>query len=307
MRPIDERADAIRDFNRFYTARIGALGDDHLGSPFSLTEVRVLYELAHRENPTASEIAGALGVDRGYLSRTLQAFKRRRFIATSPGADRRRAHLSLTAAGRKAFAPLDRGARDAIAEMLEPLGETAQRRIVEAMNTIRSSLDPERPQPPVTLRTHRSGDMGWIVHRHGVLYAQERGYDERFEALVARVVAGFIDNFDAARERCWIAERNGEILGSVFVVAKSKTVAQLRLLLVEPSARGMGLGRRLVDEVIRFSRDAGYRRVRLWTQSELTSARKIYKAAGFRIVGREGHEHFGKRLEAEVWQLSLSS
>ncbi|HXT16782.1 MAG TPA: helix-turn-helix domain-containing GNAT family N-acetyltransferase [Gemmatimonadaceae bacterium] len=308
MRDITRRAEAVRDFNRFYTRRIGVLGDAHLGSPFSLTEVRVLYELAHRDMrrdaPTASQIADALGLDRGYLSRTLRAFKRRGLVTATRGDDKRQTLLALTAAGRKAFAPLDRGARDAIVEMLSPLGDAEQQRIVEAMQTIRTTLDASnaRGTETITLRTHRPGDMGWIVHRHGVLYAREYGYDERFEALVARVVAGFIDDFDPARERCWIAERDGEIVGSVFVVAKSKTIAQLRLLLVEPSARGRGLGRRLVDEVIRFARGVGYRKIRLWTQSELTSARKIYKAAGFTLVGREGHEHFGKRLEAEVWE-----
>lgn len=309
MRPIEQRADDIRAFNRFYTARIGALGDAHLGSPFSLSETRVLYELAHRGSTTATEIATALGLDRGYLSRTLRVFKKKGLITTKPGADRRSTILALSAAGRKAFGPLERGARADVVSMLDPLPDDEQRNVLEAMRTIRAAFgDPDVPRvapPAITLRGPRPGDLGWIVHRHGVLYAKEWGYDERFEALVAKVVAGFVENWDASRERCWIAERDGEILGSIFVVAKSRTIAQLRLLLVEPSARGMGLGRRLVDQVIAFARQTGYRSVQLWTQSELEAARRIYNGAGFTIIGREGHESFGKKLDAEVWELIL--
>jgi DNA-binding MarR family transcriptional regulator/GNAT superfamily N-acetyltransferase len=312
MRPIDQRADAVRGFNRFYTRQIGALGAGHLGSDFSLTEVRVLYELAHGDRTTASAIGAALGIDRGYLSRTLRAFKRRGLIATRRDArDRRHTHIALTAAGRRAFAPLERKARDEVVGMLAPLGDAHQRRVVQAMHTIRDSLDasanprPRADEPPYTLRAHRPGDMGWIVHRHGALYHDEYGYDERFEALVARVVSDFIEQFDPARERCWIAERNGEPAGSVFVVAKSKYVAKLRLLLVEPSARGLGIGARLVDEVVRFSREAGYRKVVLWTQRELTAARRIYHAAGFRCVRKERHSSFGTPAVAEVWELTL--
>jgi DNA-binding MarR family transcriptional regulator/GNAT superfamily N-acetyltransferase len=309
--PTNERADAVRQFNRFYTSRIGALGNAHLGSEFSLTEMRVLYELAHRDRPTATEIGQALGVDRGYLSRTLRAFRRRGWVEAVHGDDRRRRHLSLTARGRKAFAPLERGARADVVGMLEPLTDAGQLRVLDAMRTIQESLgDPAALSArgkgiDYALRSHRSGDMGMIVHRHGVIYAQEFGYDERFEALVAKVVAGFIDNLKPGRERCWVAERDGRFLGSVMVVEKKKSIAQLRLLLVEPDARGMGIGRRLVDEVIRFARKAGYKRVQLWTQSELTAARHIYRAAGFQIIGTEGHESFGKKLDAEVWELEL--
>jgi DNA-binding MarR family transcriptional regulator/N-acetylglutamate synthase-like GNAT family acetyltransferase len=304
-----ERAEQVRDFNRFYTRRIGALGDAHLGSPFSLTEVRVLYELAHRTHPTAAEIAAALGIDRGQLSRTLRAFNKRGLITTTKGVDRRQSLLSLTAGGKKAFAPLDRHARDAVIKLLEPLSPAGEQRLLDAMHVIRETLgDDDTPAntEPFILRQHRPGDIGWIVHRHGALYWKEYGYDERFEALVAKVVAGFVENWKPERERCWIAERGGEIVGSVFVVQKTKTIAQLRLLLVEPSARGMGIGRRLVDEVVRFARETGYRKVQLWTQSELKAARKIYTAAGFRIVGTEGHESFGKKLDAEVWELDLN-
>jgi DNA-binding MarR family transcriptional regulator/GNAT superfamily N-acetyltransferase len=306
MRPIEQRAAAVREFNRFYTARIGALGDAHLGSPFSLSETRVLYELAHRGPTTATEIANTLGIDPGYLSRTLRAFKKKGYVATKPGRDRRSTILSLTAAGRKAFAPLDRGARDDVIEMLRPLDDAGQQRVLDAMRTIRSALgDSTSVDAPIVLRDPHPGDLGWVIHRHGVIYAEEWGYDQRFEALVAKVIAGFVENWNPARDRCWIAARNGQILGSIFVVEKTKTIAQLRLLLVEPAARGLGLGRRLVDEVIAFSRQAGYKSVQLWTQSELKAARKIYKAAGFRIIGKEGHESFGKKLDAEVWELTL--
>ena len=310
MRQIEQRAEAVREFNRFYTRRIGALGEGHLDSKFSLTEVRVLFELANREHPTASEIAETLGLDRGYLSRTLRSFQKRGLVTTKTGsADRRRALLRLTPAGRRAFSPLDARAREEIVAMLEPLPAGEQQRILGAMRAIRNSLAPRHASqvsPQYTLRSHRPGDMGWVVHRHGVLYAEEYGWDERFEALVAHVVAEFVDKFDPTRERCWIAERDGDIVGSVFVVAKSKTVAKLRLLLVEPSARGLGIGRRLVDEVIRFARDVGYKKITLWTQRDLTAARNIYKAAGFKLVAEEGHRLFGDSLVAETWEMRLA-
>jgi DNA-binding MarR family transcriptional regulator/GNAT superfamily N-acetyltransferase len=302
------RAEAVRDFNRFYTRRIGVLGDAHLGSDFSLTEVRVLYELAHRARPTAAEIADTLSLDRGYLSRMLRTFKRRGLVTTAPHRDDgRSALLGLTPAGRKAFAPLDRRARNLIGGLLEPLTDGQQRRLLEAMRTIRSTLDQQQraDAEPFTLRPHRPGDMGWVVQRHGELYSLEYGWDERFEAIVARVVADFVDNFDASVERCWIAERAGERVGSIFIVAKSKTVAKLRLLLVEPTARGLGIGERLVDEVIGFARQVGYKKILLWTQSDLLSARRIYAAKGFKMVAEEGHDLFGSNLTAETWELRL--
>jgi DNA-binding MarR family transcriptional regulator/GNAT superfamily N-acetyltransferase len=309
MQPIEQRADAVRQFNRFYTRRIGALGAGHLGSAFSLTEVRIFYELAHRDAPTATELAESLDLDKGYLSRALRRFHRLGLVhAAVHAGDRRRKGLRLTRAGARAFAPLDRRARREIVGMLQRLPAAEQRRIVEAMNAIRASLDVSRTNDAgadVVLRPHRPGDMGWVVHRHGALYSEEYGWNDRFEALVARVVADFLENFDPARERCWIAERNGEIIGSIFVVAKSRTVAKLRLLLVEPSARGLGVGSRLVDEVIQFARRAGYRKIVLWTQRELTSARRIYKAAGFRLVSEEDHEMFGTPLRGETWELRL--
>jgi DNA-binding MarR family transcriptional regulator/N-acetylglutamate synthase-like GNAT family acetyltransferase len=310
MREIAQRAEAVRAFNRFYTRRIGVLGEGHLGTPYSLTEVRVLFELAHTERPTASEIAERLGLDRGYLSRTLRAFKKRGLLQTEVGPDdRRQTILRLTAVGKKVFAQLDEGAREEVVAMLAPLGAAEQKTVLTAMDDIRRALgDPgvERgASSPYLLREPRAGDMGWIVHRHGVVYAKEYGWDERFEALVAEVVAQFVTKFDASRERCWIAERKGEMVGCVFVAAKSKTVAKLRLLLVEPSARGLGLGTRLVDEVIRFARVTGYRKLELWTHPELKAARKIYKAAGFELVSVEQHALFGKPLTAETWARSL--
>ena len=303
----DSRAAAVREFNRYYTRRVGALGG-HLGTAFSLTEVRVLYELAHRDAPTASEIADALDLDRGYLSRLLRSFKKRGLIsATISKDDRRHAHLRLTVTGKRAFAPLDKRADADVAAMLDKLSPAEQQRVVGAMSDIRSLLAPEESTAgrAYSIRSHRPGDMGWITYRHGVLYWKEYGWDERFEAIVARVVADFIDHFDPKREHCWVAERNGEIVGSIFVVAKTKTVAKLRLLLVEPSARGLGIGSRLVDEVIRFSRKAGYKRIELWTHPELVSARKIYKAAGFELIAEEMHELFGKPLRAETWAMAL--
>jgi DNA-binding MarR family transcriptional regulator/GNAT superfamily N-acetyltransferase len=307
MSQTDPRAAAVREFNRYYTRRVGALGG-HLGSDFSLTEVRVLYELAHRDAPTASEIAESLDLDRGYLSRLLRSFKKRGLISAAVSkTDRRQTHLRLTAMGKRAFAPLDKRAYADVIEMLDKLSPSQQRRVVEAMGDIRSLLAPEDSASDTTfsVRSHRPGDMGWITYRHGVLYWKEYGWDERFEAIVARVVADFIDNFDPEREHCWVAERNGEIVGSIFVVSKTKTIAKLRLLLVEPSARGLGIGSRLVNEVIEFSRKVGYKRIELWTHPELVSARKIYKAAGFELIAEETHELFGKPLRAETWAMTL--
>lgn len=308
MRQLDHHAEAVRNFNRFYTAQIGALGDSYVDSGFSLTEVRVLYELAHRDDPTASEIAESLALDPGYLSRMLASFRKRGFVtARRDPTDRRNARLELTTAGRSAFAPLDERARDAVAVLLEPLGPAERGRVLDAMTTIRRTLDRGvgDAKEPFTLREHKPGDIGWIVHRHGVLYSEEYGYDERFEALVAKIVSRFVRKLDRKRERCWIAERDGQIVGTIFVVAKSKNTAQLRLLLVEPTARGLGLGSRLVDEVVRFSRKAGYKRIDLWTQSELAAARHLYEAAGFERVSTEKHKMFGKPTTAEFWRLEL--
>jgi DNA-binding MarR family transcriptional regulator/GNAT superfamily N-acetyltransferase len=304
---LGRRIDAVRRFNRFYTRRIGVLHEGLLQSPFSLTEVRVLFELAHRETPTATELGKELGLDAGYLSRILAGFERRGLIDRKPSeADGRRSLLSLTDRGRETVAPLDVRAREEIDAMLGVLPAVEQDRLIEAMGTIEGLLG-ARPEPksPYLLRPHQPGDMGWVVHRHGVLYAREYGYDERFEALVASIVAEFIQNEDPKRDRCWIAEKDGEIAGSVFLVKQSKAVAKLRLLLVEPRARGMGIGRRLVGECVRFARQARYKKITLWTQSELLAARRLYAEAGFRVVREEPHHSFGRDLVAETWELSL--
>ena len=306
--------DAVRAFNRFYTKTIGVLGDHLLDSPYSLTEMRVLYELAHREAPAAATLAKDLGLDPGYLSRILHRFARQGLVARARSkTDARQTLLRLTARGRTTFAPYEQRSKDEVAALLRPLPDARRREVVSAMKTVERALGGGAPQAAggtgraCTLRTHKAGDMGWVVHRHGAVYWDEWRYNAEFEALVARITADFLDHLDPRRERCWIAERDGERLGCVFLVAKSKAVAKLRLLLVEPTARGMGLGRRLVDECIRFARAAGYRKITLWTQSELTAARAIYAAAGFRCVDSTPHDAFGRRgLVAETWDLDLS-
>ena len=241
------------------------------------------------------------------MSRILRGFERRRLIRRTPSkADRRQSHLSLTERGRAAFAPLNVRSRADIGAMLDRLGPGEQRRLIEAMQTIEGFLGaPAESRAAYVLRPHQPGDMGWVVHRHGALYGQEYGWDEQFEALVAGVVAKFIQNFDPKRERCWIAEKDGEIVGSVFLVSASRTVAQLRLLLVEPKARGLGIGGHLVTECVRFARQVGYRKITLWTNSVLRAARRIYEAAGFRLVRKERHRSFGRDLIGETWELSL--
>jgi DNA-binding MarR family transcriptional regulator/GNAT superfamily N-acetyltransferase len=303
----DRTIEAVRGFNRFYTRKIGILQEGHLDSPFSLTEVRVLYELAHRESPSAAELAQDLGLDPGYLSRMLSRFEQRGLIERKPSElDGRRSLLSLTGQGRATFAPLDARAREGIELLLGEVALEARGRLIEAMRLIEKILGaPSAGGPSYLLRSHQPGDMGWVVHRHGVLYAREYGWDERFEALVARIVADFIQHEDPKRERCWIAEKDGEILGSVFLVKQSKTVAKLRLLLVEPGARGLGLGSRLVQECESFARQAGYRKIVLWTNNVLKDARRIYEKAGYRLIREEPHQDFGEGLIGETWELTL--
>jgi DNA-binding MarR family transcriptional regulator/N-acetylglutamate synthase-like GNAT family acetyltransferase len=300
------RIAAVRRFNRFYTRRIGLLDDGYLRSPFSLTEVRVLYELAHRDQTTATDLARDLGVDPGYLSRMLRTFLRRGLVTrTASSADGRVSLLTLTTRGRKAFAPLEARAREQIGSMLGSVPARRQERLVASMRAIETALAPTPASPRITLRRHRPGDMGWVVQRHGALYWEEYGWDERFEALVASIVAKFVEHLDPKRERCWIAELDGEPVGSVFCVKQSRTAAKLRLLLVEPRARGLGIGRRLVDECIAFARSAGYREMVLWTNDVLVAARHIYERAGFILVESERHTSFGKRLVGENWRLRL--
>lgn len=299
--------EAVRGFNRFYTRQLGLLDPGYLHSPFSLTEVRVLYELAHRDAPAAAELASDLGLDAGYLSRILLRFRKQGLLRRETSErDGRRSHLSLTAKGKRAFAPLQAEANREIAAMLKKLSAEDCLKLIGAMRAIEGLLR-DRPQAPAAyiLREHRSGDMGYVVHRHGALYWEEYGYDLTFEALVAGITAKFVEHFDARRERCWIAEVDGAIAGSVFLVKQSKPVAKLRLLLVEPWARGLGIGRRLVEECLRFAREAGYKKVVLWTQSELTAARTIYEKAGFKMIAEEAHHRFGKDLVAETWEIGL--
>jgi DNA-binding MarR family transcriptional regulator/GNAT superfamily N-acetyltransferase len=304
---VTQRVEAVRRFNRFYTKQIGVLHEGLLQSPFSLTEVRVLYELAHRENIAASELAKDLGLDAGYLSRILRRFEYSGFLERTPSpTDGRRSQLRLTQQGRDAFAPLDQRSHDEVAALLSNLSEAEQERLLDAMQAIeRTIVPPLLVRSPYLLRTPQSGDIGWIIHRHGMLYAQEYGWNEEFEALVAEIAAKFIQNFDAKRERCWIAEREGEIVGSVFLVQQSEQVAKLRLLLVEPSARGLGIGTRLVDECIRFARQAGYTTITLWTNDVLRAARHIYEKAGFRLVSEGPHQSFGHDLIEQTWELGL--
>ena len=293
----DDPVQAVRRFNRFYTHQIGVLQEHLLQSQFSLTEVRVLYELAHREDVTAKDLCRDLGLDRGYVSRMLQTFETHGWIKTAPSPDDRRYQfLSLTAKGHKVFDPLERRSSDEVAAMLARLSPKQQTKMISAIHDIESVLASSQPSvEPYLLRQHRPGDMGWVVQRHGELYWQEYHYDERFEALVAEIVAEFIQKLDPKRERCWIAERNGENVGSVFLVKKSSSIAKLRLLLVEPSARGLGIGKRLVEECVHFARKAGYKKIMLWTQSELFAARGIYKGAGFKLVGEEKHYSCSRR------------
>ncbi len=303
----EDRIGAVRRFNRTFTRRIGVLREGLLHSPYSLTEARILFEVAQRDNLTASELGRALGLDAGYLSRTLAALDQRGLLEkVRSESDGRHRLLRLTPDGEAAFALLDRRSRDEVGEMLDGLGDGDQQRLLAAMRAIEGVLDKDfKYAEPFFLRTHEPGDMGWVVHRHGVLYAQEYGWDERFEALVARIVSDFITAYNPARERCWIAEMNGQAVGSVFVVRADDTTAKLRLLLVEPTARGLGLGARLVEECVRFARRAGYQTLRLWTNSVLVEARHIYEKAGFTLIAREKHHSFGHALIGETWERVL--
>src|SRR5215470_3766451 len=299
----------VRSFNRFYTRQIGLLTESVYQSPFSLTEVRVLYELAYRAKPTAVELGRDLRLDAGYLSRILSRFQKRGLINRTPSqSDRRRSLLALTPRGRKVFAPLDARANADMARMLDQIPQGDHKRLIHAMHEIQYLLGgPDAQRGPYLLRSHQPGDIGWVVYRHGVLYSQEYGWDERFEALVAEIAAKFVQNLDPKRERCWIAERDGEILGSVFLVKDSDEIARLRLLLVEPKARGLGLGKRLVEECVKFARRAGYKKITLWTQSELKAARHLYELAGFRLVHRKRHHSWSRNLVSETWDLKLGA
>jgi DNA-binding MarR family transcriptional regulator/N-acetylglutamate synthase-like GNAT family acetyltransferase len=304
---LEARIDAVRRFNRFFTRRIGVLREGLLHTPYSLTEARILFEISRRAEVAASDLSRELGLDPGYLSRILARLEQKGLIdKVRSETDARRRLLLLTPQGQDAFSLLDSRSREEVAEMLCELSEGDQRRLLEAMQTIEGVLDKGfKFSEPFFLRQHRPGDMGWVVHRHGVLYAWEYGWDERFEALVAQIVADFVNNYDAARERCWLAEMSGEIVGCVFLVGASDTVAKLRLLLVEPEARDLGLGTRLVEECIRFARQSGYTTLTLWTNSVLDAARRIYEKHGFKLVEEEEHHSFGQDLVGQNWELTL--
>ena len=306
---LDRRIAAVRRFNRFYTKKIGVLSEAFLNTPYSLTEGRVLYALAHRDGATATWLCEELGLDPGYLSRLLRGFEQQKLISRNPSPqDGRQTLISLTPAGRDAYEPLDRASQSDIGNLLAPLPEADQERLVGAMHTVSSLLGDAAEAataPAFILRSHGPGDMGWVTQRHGSLYAEEYGLNDRMESYVAEVVAKFLREYDPAREHCWIADQDGAPVGSVFLVKESDDVARLRLLIVDPRARGLGVGRRLVDECIRFARQAGYREITLWTHSILTAARRIYAATGFEIVETEEHDEFGPMLTGETWTLRL--
>jgi DNA-binding MarR family transcriptional regulator/GNAT superfamily N-acetyltransferase len=306
---LDRRIAAIRRFNRFYTVKLGVLSEHFLNTPFSLTEARVLQALSHRDGATATWLGRELDLDAGYLSRVLRDFERKGLIIRYQSSqDGRQTLISLTEAGRDAFEPLDRASRTSVGQMLSPLSEADQGRLVGAMRQIAGLLgEPADPGtgPAFVLRGHRPGDMGWIASRHGALYSDEYGLNHKMEAYVAEVVAKFLREFDPAREHCWIAEQDGAPIGSVFIVEESDSVARLRMLIVEPKARGLGVGRRLVEECVRFARQASYSEITLWTHSILIAARRIYASLGFQIVETETHDEFGPELIGETWTLRL--
>jgi DNA-binding MarR family transcriptional regulator/GNAT superfamily N-acetyltransferase len=306
---LERRVRAVRRFNRFYTRKIGVLKEGLLGSPLSLTEGRVLYEIAQREHTTASELAQELGLDSGYLSRMLKSFEAKGVITKHASkSDGRQIILALTDRGGEMFATIDARSRDEIAALLGTLPASHQAQLVAALDRVERLLGLRGEQGEVSyiLRTHQPGDMGWIIHRHGVLYAEEYGLDTTFEALVARIAARFIENFDGRRERCWIAERDGEVVGSVLLLKDSDKIAKLRLLYVEPEVRRLGIGRRLVGECVAFARRTGYRKLTLWTNDVLVSARRIYESAGFDLVREEPHHSFGGDLVGQYWELPLA-
>ena len=298
--------DRVRAFNRFYTNVIGVLSEGLLDSPYSLTEARLIFELAQRDATEVTALRGDLGIDAGYLSRLLARFEADGLITRARSAtDGRRQVIRLTTAGRAAYDMLDERSAGEVHGLLQPLTDERRRRLVAAMDTIEEILaQPRSPQSSV-LRPLRPGDFGWVVHRHGVLYATEYGWDATFEALVARVVADYVDKHDTRRENAWIAEVGGEPVGCVFCVRRDDTTAQLRLLLVEPSCRGMGIGTRLVEECLNFARLAGYKSIMLWTNDVLGDARRVYERAGFRLAEQGGHHSFGHDLVEQVWARGL--
>jgi DNA-binding MarR family transcriptional regulator/N-acetylglutamate synthase-like GNAT family acetyltransferase len=306
---LEDRISAVRQFNRFFTRQIGVLREGLLHTPFSLTESRIVFELANHDQMTAAEMCRNLGLDPGYLSRILGTLEQRGLLEKLRSEnDGRQLLIRLSPLGRDAFELLDKRSRVEVEEMLNELSEEEQQRLLKAMRVVENLLDKSKGfkfSEPFILRPYEPGDMGWVVHRHGVLYAQEYGWDSTFEALVAGVVADFVNNFKPGRENCWIAEMDGEIVGSVFLVQLNEEIAKLRLLLVEPRVRGLGLGSRLVEECIRFARRCHYKKITLWTNSVLLEARHIYRKTGFKVVASEEYHSFGKDLVSETWELDL--
>ena len=299
--------EAVRRFSRFYTRRIGVLEERFLGSEFSLTEGRILFELAHHESTTASELAKELSLNPGYLSRTLKKLEDRGLVGrTTSSTDARQNLLQLTERGAQRFAELNARSRSDVAAMLAPLSVAEEKRLIGALQEVEALLGNDAVRRvPYILRPHQPGDIGWVVQKHGELYAREYGWDESMEAFVAEIAAKFIREFDPKKERAWIAEKDGENVGCVFLVRDSDEVAKLRLLLVDPKARGLGIGKRLVEECIKFARLKGYRKITLWTNDILTTARHIYEQTGFKLVGEERHFSFGHHLVGQNWELTL--
>jgi DNA-binding MarR family transcriptional regulator/ribosomal protein S18 acetylase RimI-like enzyme len=305
----ERRIAAARSFNRFYTRQIGVLRKNFLESPYTLGEARVLYEIGRRRLPTASDVGRALDLDAGYLSRVLRNFEKSGLIArTTSAQDARRSYLALTMRGKKVMASLNSRSQRDVSDMLGKLEAADQSRLIAAMHTIETLLGGEHEevqQPGYTLRTPRTGDFGWIVRRHAELYEQEYQWKDPFEGVCAQIAADFLNKFDPKYERCWIAEMNGENVGCVMLARVSPTVARLRLLLVDPKARGLGLGARLTDECIHFARSAGYEKITLWTHSILTAARHIYAKAGFKLIRSEERVSFGQPVVSEDWEMEL--
>lgn len=302
----DETVDAVRAFNRFYTRRAGLLDENHLKSARTLAEVRVLYEIAYGSQVSPSDLARTLALNAGYVSRTLGSLERQGLVERTQSVDdARRSLLALTRSGRTAFTALERATRKQVGMLLRALSSDGRRQLVGAMHAVERLLDPDAVANPVSIRDPRPGDIGWIIHRQAVLYATEYGWDWTYEGLIAGICAQFVKHFDPAHEHCWIAERDEVIVGSVFLVRKSATVGQLRLLYVEPTARGLGIGAALVERCIGFARAVGYRKLTLWTNDVLVSARKIYLAAGFTLASEEPHRSFGKDLVGQQWDLDL--
>jgi DNA-binding MarR family transcriptional regulator/GNAT superfamily N-acetyltransferase len=303
-----EAIDRLRRFNRFYTRQLGLLDERLSQSPFSLTEARVLYELAHRISPTAAEIARDLGLDKAQLSRILKRFRTQRLLASAPSAAHAKHQLlSLTPAGRRAFDALEQATVTEIGALLAPLSQAKRRRLIQAAEAIEETLSPPAAAAPAfILRDPEVGDLGWVIHRQAALYAAEYGWDWTFEALVAEILGDFVRNFDPSREQAWLAGRHGEIVGSIFLVrGDDAAIGKLRLLYVEPSARGLGIGAALVEACVARAREAGYSRLVLWTNDILLAARRLYEAAGFKLVDEEKHVSFGKELNGQTWALEL--